>query len=293
MNLAIIGLGNWGKKLVIEFNKSHEIKYCYTKGNSQNISWLKKKFPKIKVVKQITEILDDTSISAVIIATPIKSHNELVKQSLLQKKHVFVEKPLAESVVESKNLIKLAKKNNLCLFVGNIFLYHPVFFKLQKLLVNEKIKFVSGMWMKMGTFRDEIINNLFYHDMCILHELIGKPKKVLLENSQNFLTKSDILDIKLIFSNKIHCTVHIDRISNVKRKSLTFITEKNCYLWENDALFKFSQKNHQYKKIYESQQTALENECKIFSKTISTSKKLDNAQKSLEIIRDLQSICEI
>jgi len=291
LNLAIIGLGHWGKKLVIEFNKSHKIKYCHTKGNTQNISWLKKKFPKIKVVKQITEILDDDNIDAVIIATPIQSHKDLVKQSLLQKKHVFVEKPLTESVYESKNLIALAKKKKLCLFIGNIFLYHPVFLKLQKLLINEKIKSVSGTWLKMGTFHDNIISNLLYHDMCIIHELIGKPKKIIIENSQNFITKSDIVDIKIIFSNKINCNLHINRISNIKRKSITIITEKNCYLWENDILFRFSEKNNQYEKLYESQQTALENECKIFSKDISThTQKLDNAQKSLEIIKDLASL---
>ena len=86
LNLAIIGLGHWGKKLVMEFNKSHKIKYCHTKGNTQNISWLKKKFPKIKVVTQITEILDDDNIDAVIIATPINTHYNLVKKALLAKK---------------------------------------------------------------------------------------------------------------------------------------------------------------------------------------------------------------
>lgn len=291
LNLAIIGLGNWGKKLVSEFNESHKIKYCHTKGNPQNISWLKKNFPKIKVVKQIVEIFDDESINAVIIATPIRSHNDLVKQSLLQNKHVFVEKPLTESVFESKNLIEIAKKKKLCLFIGNVFLYHPVFLKLQKLLINEKIKSISGTWLKMGTFHDDIITNLLYHDMCIIHELIGKPKKIVIANSQNFITKSDIIDVKIIFSNKIDCNLHINRISNIKRKSLTLITEKNCYLWENDTLFKFSEKNNYYEKIYESKQTALENECKVFSKDTSAhTHKLDNAQKSLEIIRDLESI---
>jgi len=290
LNLAIIGLGNWGKKLLIEFNKSNTIKFCYTEGNALNLNWLKKNFPKIRSTTKIIEILEDKDIDAVIIATPIHSHKKLVEKFLLHEKHVFVEKPLSETIFESKNLIALAKKKKLCLFVGNIFLYHPVFFKLKKLLITEKIKSISGTWLKTGTFNDDIFLNLLYHDVCIAHNLIGKPKKLKILNSQKHITKSDIVNIQMIYSNDISCHFYINRISNVKQKSLTIITEKNCYLWENDTLFKFSKRNNTFKKFYESKNTALENESKSFSKEISGQMKFNNAQISLEILKDLCTI---
>jgi predicted dehydrogenase len=289
LNLAIIGLGNWGKKLLIEFNKSNTIKFCYTKGNTSNLNWLKKNFPKIYVTNKITEILD-ADIDGVIIATPIDSHKELVEKFLLHGKHVFVEKPLSKTISESKKLIALAKKKKLCLFVGNIFLYHPIFFRLQKLLASEKIKSISGTWLKTGTFNDDILLNLLYHDICIVHSLIGKPNKLKILNSQKLVTKSDIVDVQMIYSNNTTCNFHINRISNIKQKSITLITEKNCYLWENNTLFKFSKKNNTFKKFYESKNTALENECKSFSKEISGQIKSNNAQISLEIMKDLCTI---
>lgn len=290
MNLAIIGLGNWGKKLLFEFNEYNSIKYCYTKGNSSNLKWLRKNFPKIHVANKITEILDDDDIDGVIIATPINSHNKLVKKFLLHEKNVFVEKPLSKTVSESKKLIELAKKKKLCLFVGNIFLYHPVFFKLQKLLVSEKIKSISGIWLKTGSFDNDVLLNLLYHEISIVHSLVGKPDKLKILNSQKLVTKSDIVNIQMIYKNNINCDFYINRISNIKHKSITFITNKNCYLWENNILFKFSKKNNQFKKFYESKHTALENECMAFSKEISRHQKSNNTKISLEILKDLSKI---
>ena len=109
-------------------------------------------------------------------------------------------------------------------------------------------------------------------------------------NSQKLVTKSDIVDVQMIYSNNTTCNFHINRISNIKQKSITLITEKNCYLWENNTLFKFSKKNNTFKKFYESKNTALENECKSFSKEISGQIKSNNAQISLEIMKDLCTI---
>ena len=288
MNLAVIGLGNWGKKLLIEFNKSNTITACYTTGNRQNLNWLKNNFPKIRLTKNINKILNDNKIDAVIIASPIITHKNLVHKSLLKEKHVFVEKPLSKSVSESKFLVKLAKKKKRCLFVGNIFLYHPVFQKLKNLLVDEKIKSISGTWLKTGTFKEDILFNLLYHEISIIQELIGKQKKILIENSKKFVSKSDIIDVNITYANKINCHFHIDRISTIKHKSLTIITDKNCYLWENDTLFKFSKHTSKYIKVYNSKQTALEIECKLFIRSLSQKYiKFDNTAQSLEIIKTL------
>ena len=112
-----------------EFSKLEEISYCYTKGNQKNIRWLKKNFPKVKYVDSLMPIFMDTKISSVIIATPIKSHYSLSLSALKHGKNVFVEKPLGTTLRQCTSLIKVAKKQNLKLFVGHIFLYHPVFIR--------------------------------------------------------------------------------------------------------------------------------------------------------------------
>ena len=56
----------------------------------------------------------------VAIATPAEKHYSLVKDALLAKKHVFVEKPLAIKIEEGEKLVELAKQQGQVLFVGHI-----------------------------------------------------------------------------------------------------------------------------------------------------------------------------
>ena len=116
--LGIIGIGNWGKNLVRDVSKISCVKTCSSRGDPKNISWLKKNYPSIQYTSDSKEIFADKEIDAVIIATPINTHYNLVKKALLSKKHVFVEKPISSTLSKAEELIKIAKKNNLLLFVG-------------------------------------------------------------------------------------------------------------------------------------------------------------------------------
>ena len=111
--LGIIGIGNWGKNLIRDMSKISCVKKCSSLGNPKNISWLKKKYPSIQHTCNLKEIFDDKEIDAVIIATPINTHYNLVKKALLSKKHVFVEKPISTTLSKAEELINIAKKNNL------------------------------------------------------------------------------------------------------------------------------------------------------------------------------------
>ena len=57
--LGIIGVGNWGKNLVRDFSKISDIKKCTSRGNVQNIKWLKKNYPSIEYVSNQKEIFND------------------------------------------------------------------------------------------------------------------------------------------------------------------------------------------------------------------------------------------
>ena len=94
-NLAIVGIGYWGKKLVSEFSKIANIKFCYSQGNTSNINWIHRNYPKVNFCKNFQDILNDPTIDGVIIASPIDTHFEYALKSLKSKKHVFIEKPIS------------------------------------------------------------------------------------------------------------------------------------------------------------------------------------------------------
>jgi len=267
--VAIVGMGRWGKNLVRDFSKLSKVKTCVTTGNRKNIMWLRKNYPKINLTTDINQVLNDSDIDAVVIATPIKSHFTIARKSLESKKHVFVEKPLTKTVGQAEKLIDIAKSNKLCLFVGHVFLYNEIFKKIKTIHQNESIKYANFEWKKLGTFDEDIFENLLSHDLSLNLELFGMPKKIKLNSKYSFLTPVDRFSLELFFSKSRRSEITIDRTSHYKKKTVMIATKNNSYIWDNDELFKFDKKTETYKKIFQSKNMPLYLECKEFIKIIS------------------------
>ena len=289
--LGIIGIGNWGKNLVRELSKIHCIKKCSSNGNLKNIRWLKKNYPSIQYVSDSKEIFADKEINAVIIATPINTHYKLVKKALLSKKHVFVEKPISTNLSQAEELIEIAKKNNLLLFVGHIFIFNEIFKKLIQISNRENITHLNFLWNKFGTFDEDIFLNLVSHDLSIILALFGKPKKIKLINKFGVISKCDVVTLILELPNKKTCQIHINRCSNHKQKHVTIFTQKNIYIWDDLSLFKNNKKTNSFKLVFQSKHTPLEIECKEFAKKLNeTNTSLEFANIAKDVIQVIQKL---
>ena len=289
--LGIIGIGNWGKNLVRELSKIHCIKKCSSNGNLKNIRWLKKNYPSIQYVSDSKEIFADKEINAVIIATPINTHYKLVKKALLSKKHVFVEKPISTNLSGAEELIEIAQKNNLLLFVGHIFIFNEIFKKLIQISNRENITHLNFLWNKFGTFDEDIFLNLVSHDLSIILALFGKPKKIKLINKFGVISKCDVVTLILELPNKKTCQIHVNRCSNHKQKYVTIFTQKNIYVWDDLSLFKNNKKTNSFKLVFQSKYTPLEIECKEFVKKLNeTNISSEFANIAKDVIQVIQKL---
>ena len=266
--IAIVGMGRWGKNLIRDFSKLSKVKTCVTTGNKKNIVWLQQNYPSIDFTTDINQVLNDSDIDAVVIATPIKSHFTIAKKSLESKKHVFVEKPLTKTVGQAEKLVDIAKKNKLCLFVGHVFLYNEIFKKIKKIHENESIIYTNFEWKKLGTFDEDIFENLLSHDLALNLELFGMPKKIQMKSKYSFLTPIDRFSLELFFNKTRRSEITIDRTSHYKKKTVMFTTRKNSYIWDDDKLLKFDKKTETYKEKFQSKNMPLYLECKEFIKII-------------------------
>lgn len=283
--IGIIGMGKWGKNLIKEFSNFAEIPICVTNGNKENIKWIQKYFPKTKTSTDINDILDDDNIDAIVIATPIITHYDLIKQSLKSGKHVFVEKPMVQTVTQANNIINIAKKKKLCLFVGHVFLHNQIFKKIKKINRSEIITELNFDWRKIGTFDENIFENLLSHELSINLELFGIPKNFELLNKSSCITDVDSFYVKLNYGKNKKSNIHINRISNHKKKIITIITKKNLYVWDDDKLFKLDKKSKLFKLFFQSSQTPLFLECQSFISDISAKKPIiDSAILARDIV---------
>ena len=119
MKTALIGHGYWGEKLYgyLRKNKFFDLKYiCDSKTNLDEI------LPKVK---------------AVVVATPISTHYQVVKKALEHNCHVFCEKPLTKKTKECLELKELAEKKNKVLCVDFTWTFSPTIRRLEHILINE------------------------------------------------------------------------------------------------------------------------------------------------------------
>ena len=290
-NLAIVGIGYWGKKLVSEFSKIANIKFCYSQGNTSNINWIHRNYPKINFCKNFQDILNDSTIDGVVIASPIGTHFEYALKSLKSKKHVFIEKPISTTKKKGQILLAIARKNNLEIFVGHIFLYHPVLSKLKKLMKKEKINSMYLGWHRFGPFKEKISLDLLSHYIIILKEFFNQPKKLIIKSKIGCVTNCDILSLHVKFQKKVNCVIELNRVSYHKQREIIIKTDKNLYKWEDDILLKFSKKDEIFKEYFSSALFPLQIECKKFLKNMTLKKKnYSNTEKSVQTISIIQNL---
>lgn len=189
MNVAIIGVGYWGKKIATEYSylskKDAQINlYAVCDVFDENLEFCKEKLEIPHQTKSLKEIFENDEIDAVHICTPSETHYEICKEALEHGKHVTVEKPMTLNSLEAIKLVDLAYQKKLVLSVGHIFRFDAAIEKAKSLL--EQGWFGDVYWMKFTwtalmppMVGRDIITDLAPHPFDILNFLTNDwPNKV-------------------------------------------------------------------------------------------------------------------
>jgi predicted dehydrogenase len=185
INVGVIGCGYWGPNLIRNFNQiSRSIVVRVADLKQERLDHMKTLYPSVEVTTDYEEIIDDPHIDAVAVATPVHTHHNFAKRSLVAGKHVFVEKPIAASIEEAKDLIDLARENGKKLMVGHTFLFTAAVRKMKEIIDSGQlgdIYYISSQRLNLGLFQQDInvIWDLAPHDISIINYLLGsRPQKV-------------------------------------------------------------------------------------------------------------------
>jgi predicted dehydrogenase len=178
IKVGVIGYGYWGPNIVRNFFATPDCTVrMVADGRPERLNLLAKTFPSIQGVKDAEDIIGSKEVDAIVIATPVHTHFELAKRSLLQGKHVLIEKPMTSSVREADELIELATKKGLTLMADHTFLYTGAVQKMKEIIQTEVIGtplYFDSSRINLGLFQPDInvLWDLAPHDISILTYLI-------------------------------------------------------------------------------------------------------------------------
>ena len=240
MKLGLIGAGYWGKNLVRVFCELGVLDIiCDLDENV--LKERKKNHPKLKITKDLNDILNDKEIKGVIISSPAAIHYDLVKKVLSSGKDVFVEKPLALDVKQGKELVKIAREKKLILMVGHLLLFHPAVIKLKEIIKSGKLGEVDYIYsnrLNFGKLRKEedVLWSFAPHDISVIVDIMGMPKKVS-STSKAYLQK-DIADIfygSLEFSKGKAAHIFVSWLNPFKEQKLVIVGSKQMAVFDDQA----------------------------------------------------------
>ncbi len=180
LNVAVVGYGYWGPNLVRNVIERPELQFAgLCERDPMRAKAFMSKVPAGRVWDDLDVMLADTSIDAVIVATPPRTHHAIVSAALSAGKHVLVEKPLATTSEDARDLIEVANANRLVLMPGHTFIYSPPVNKVKERLDAGdlgEIYFVTSSRMNLGKYQsDGVIWDLAPHDLSILLYLLQEP----------------------------------------------------------------------------------------------------------------------
>ena len=241
INLALVGAGYWGENLARVFNELGVLKYICDP-SKEILKKKSDKYPEVKTTVAFEDIISSQNINAVAIAAPAEKHYYLVKKSLLAKKHVFVEKPLAIKIEEGEELVKLAKQQGLVLFVGHILHYHTAIQTLKKMIQKGdlgKLQYIYSNRLNLGKIRKEenILWSFAPHDISVILSLVGEEPSEISSSGSNILQPNiaDTTVTKLKFPSGIQAHIFVSWLHPFKEQKMVIVGEGGMMVFDDTA----------------------------------------------------------
>ena len=168
------------------------------------------------------------------IVTPTISHYELCKKAVLKSKHVFVEKPLAHSINEAKEIVKLVKEANIKFQVGHVERFNPALLAAREYDLAPMFIEVHRLSQFNPRGTDvSVILDLMIHDIDIILSLVKSSVKNVFANGVHVLSDTpDIANVRIEFDNGCVANLTSSRISMKKMRKMRLF-QKDAYIGIN------------------------------------------------------------
>jgi predicted dehydrogenase len=230
VGIGVIGYGYWGPNLVRNFANSEVARVVSVSDlDPSKLAICRRLYPSVETTSDFRNLLDDPRIEAIAIATPVHTHYELALAALGAGKHVFVEKPLAQTSEQALRLIDEAERRNLTLMVDHTFLYTPAVQKIRQLIAEEAlgdIYYYNSVRASLGLFQSDVsvIWDLAVHDISIIQYILNKePVSVSATGTCHVAgTPENMAHIALFYPNSCVAHISVNWLSPVKVRQ-TFI----------------------------------------------------------------------
>ena len=229
LKVGVIGAGHLGKFHLNNWSAIPGVQligFCDT--DDMNAVQVAEKYnlPRFIDAEELMDVCD-----AVDIVTPTTSHFEFCEAAIKKGKHVFVEKPLANTMDEARDLVKLSREANIKFQVGHVERFNPAFlalneFKLQPMFIEVHR---LAQFNPRGT-DVSVIMDLMIHDIDIILSMVKSNVNYISANGVSVMSDTpDIANVRIEFDNGCVANLTSSRISMKKMRKMRLF-QKDAYI---------------------------------------------------------------
>lgn len=173
IGVAVIGAGRWGPNLLRNFHDNPRSRILWViDSDPGRLQEVRDRFPDAQTSAEVDDAIDDRNVTALVVATPTRTHFGLARAGLENGKHVLVEKPITDSAASARELCDLADERQRVLMAGHVFVHNPAVRAIREFLdqgLVGKVCYVSMARTNLGGFRPDVNAawDLASHDLSI------------------------------------------------------------------------------------------------------------------------------
>jgi predicted dehydrogenase len=244
ISIGVVGLGYWGPNLARNFAALTGVELAWLcDGSTEQLERVAARFPGVRTATEVDELLDDPELDAIAIATPVPTHAPLARRALAAGKHVFVEKPLAQSLADAEAVVADARETGQTLMVGHLLEYHPGVERLKQLVDSDelgKVHYIYGNRLNLGKLRadENALWSLGAHDVSVVLRLAQEEPVECHAHGESYMRDGveDVVFCYLRFPSGLAAHLHLSWLDPHKERRFTVVGSKRMATFDDMAI---------------------------------------------------------
>jgi predicted dehydrogenase len=236
--VGLLGYGYWGPNLLRNFTScplTEVVGVC--DASPARRATLAQNYPHLRAVASVDEFLE-LPLKAVAIATPVSTHYPLAKRCLEAGLDVLVEKPLAATVREARELVEMADRLGRVLMVDHTYLFSNSV-RLIKSLIDAgelgELYYVDSVRINLGLFQHDVnvIWDLAPHDLSIVDHVLGAEARSISAWGCAHADPAveDIAYVNVDYGERLPASFHVNWLSPVKIRQMIFAGSRKSLIF--------------------------------------------------------------
>jgi len=252
MVVGVLGLGYWGPNLVRNFLSQKEVtKVIGCDQKDERLKFIASRYPSTHLINNCEDLMKGEA-DIIVIATPVDTHYKLAKKALENGKHIWVEKPFTSNSAQAEELIELAERKNLRIFVDHTFMYNGSVIKMKELVDNGElgnVLYFDSERINLGLFQRDVnvVWDLAPHDISIMNFILPKHEAIAVSANgiANFNGQENLAHLCVHFNQNTFAHFHVNWVSPVKIRRMIVGGDKKMLVYDD-------MENFEKIKVYDS-----------------------------------------